>query len=154
MSASRAKVGRHPAAMPPGGPRSSCCPIPARGAAVRSPPPRAADLVPASTSQAPLLRQPRRLLSVHPFHRIATCRGATSLAASLAGAPLGAPRAGPPSRTWPVCSARPSSVSRRASSSRQVATAPSRAWSPQCASREQGSLTALAKLSPADPLDE
>ena len=31
---SRAKVGRHAAAMPPSGPRSSCCPIPASGAAV------------------------------------------------------------------------------------------------------------------------
>ena len=70
---------------------------------------------------------------------------------------LGAPRARPPSRTRPVCTARQSSASRRASSSRQVATAPSRAWSPHCASREQGSLprhAALAKLSPADPLDE
>ena len=34
VSASRAKVGRHAAAMPPSGPRSSCCPIQASGAAV------------------------------------------------------------------------------------------------------------------------
>ena len=144
VSASRPKVGRHPAAMPPGGPRSSCCPIPASGAAKRSPPPRAADLVmaggmPASTSQAPLLRQPRRHLPVHSFHRTATCRGATSLAASPAARSLGVPRAWPPSRTRPVCTARPSSASRRASSSRQVATAPSQTWSPHCASPRKSS---------------
>ena len=69
VSASRAKVGRHPAAMPPGGPRSSCS-----GAAVHTPPPRAAGLVmacgmPASTSQAPLLRQPRRHPAEAHFQR-------------------------------------------------------------------------------------
>ena len=55
--------------------------------------------IPASSSLAPLLQQFRRHLSVHSFHRSATCRGVTSLAASLTGGPLRASRARPPSYT-------------------------------------------------------
>ena len=81
VSASRAKVGRHAVAMPPSGPRSSCCPIQASGAAV--------------------------------------------------------PRARPPSRTRPVCTARPRSASRRVSSS-GLATDPSPAGLPHCAAETLG----------------
>ena len=81
VSASRAKVGRHAAAMPPSGPRSSCCPIQASGAAV--------------------------------------------------------PRARPPSRTRPVCTARPRSASRRVSSS-GLATDPSPAGLPHCTAETLG----------------
>ena len=155
--ASRAKVGRHAAAVPPSGPRSSCCPILASGAAVRDRPPRAAVHVmaggmPASASQAPLLRQPRHHPAERTFQRRATCHGATSLAASPAASPGEGPRAWPPSHIRPVCNARPQLASPRVSSSVLVVTAPSPAGLPHCASRERESLprrAALAKLSPA-----
>ena len=148
--------------MPTSAARSSGGPILARGAAVRSRPPSSAVLVMAggrraSASRAPAWRRPLLHPAGHLQRRV-TCPGATSLAAPSAAKSREAPRAWSQSHTGPACTARTSSASRRASSSRQVAT-PFRAWSPRCVSRKQGSLPrraalALAKLSSVDPHDE